>query len=430
MEKKAGIDFFMHDCPGIGGKLKKYPEDFRVDEEFDISKWEGEGDYVLAKVWSRNWETNRLIRELSRELHISRHRIRFAGTKDKRAVTTQWMSFKIDPSALLKLSIKDVEIRDITKSDRSLFIGAHKGNWFDIVVRDLDVDIEEAETYSNEVGSNIKEIGGFPNWFGVQRFGTVRPITHLTGKAIVKGDFEQAVKTYIANPLEGEGKGCYEARKNLEDGWDYEDALKEYPHILTFERAMIQELVKDPEDYVSSLKVLPDNLLQMFVHAYQSYIFNRILSERLKRGLPFNDVIVGDVVLPTDREGYPVLANSVQIEDRNLSRASKLVKEGKGYVSAPLFGLDSKFSGGEQGEIERKIIEEEGLENKDFVVPKMRKLSSRGTRRSIFSPAKDLQWKLKCGGLNISFFLQKGSYATCLLREFMKLPDELVNRYS
>ncbi len=430
MENKVGIELFIVPCPGIGGKLKKYPEDFCVREELGTDKWEGDGDYVLASVWSRNWETNRLVRRLSRELRISRRRIRFAGTKDKRAVTSQWMTFKVEPEKLAKLNIKDVEISEIKLSNRSLFIGAHQGNWFDIVVRDLDVDAEKVKLYSQEIGSYIENLGGFPNWFGVQRFGTVRPITYLTGKAIVDGDFERAVKIYIANPIKGEGKECYEARKNLEDGWDYKKALQDYPHLLTFERAIIQELVKDPDDYVSALKVLPDNLLKMFVHAYQSYLFNRFLSERLKKGLPLNDVVVGDVVLPTDRDGYTVLANSVEIKERNLSRASKMVKEGKAYVSAPLFGMESELSRGEQGEIERKILEEEGLENRDFVVPEIRKLSSRGIRRSIFSPVKDLEWEVNPKGLRLSFFLHKGSYATCLLREFMKLPGELVNRYS
>ena len=430
MEKDVGIELFLVQCPGVGGRLKKYPEDFVVEEELDISEWEGDGDYVIAKVWSRNWETNRLIRQLSRELRISRRKIRFAGTKDKRAVTTQWMSFHVDPQELERVNIRDVEISNMTRSSKSLYIGAHKGNRFDIAVRDLDVDTEEARVISDKVGSCIRELGGFPNWFGVQRFGTIRPVTHLVGKAMVRGDFEEAVKLYIANPMEGEEKESYDARKKLEETWDYGAALKEFPHILTFERAIIQELVKDPEDHVSALNVLPDNLLTMFVHAYQSYLFNNILCERLKRGLPLKDVVPGDIVLPVDREGYPVLDRAVSIQDRNLDRGSDMVKQGKGYVSAPLFGIDTEFAEGEPGEIEREIIEEEGLTGSDFIIPEIRKLSSRGSRRSIFSPVQDLDWEVSQGGLRLRFILQKGSYATCLLREFMKLPDEAVERYS
>ncbi|MFO8109673.1 MAG: tRNA pseudouridine(13) synthase TruD [Thermoplasmata archaeon] len=428
MESKVGIELFLVQCPGVGGRLKKYPEDFVVKEEIDLTKWEGEGEYVIAKVWSRNWETNRLIRHLSRELHISRRNIRFAGTKDKRAVTTQWMSFKVEPEELLKINIKDVEISDIRSTPRSLYIGSHLGNWFDIIVRDLETD--DASSISDKVGSHIKKLNGFPNWFGVQRFGTMRPITHLVGKAIVKGDFQKAVRTYVANPIEEEEENSYRVRKKLESDWDYQHALKTYPRYLNFERAILQELVKNPEDHVSALRVLPDNLLSMFVHAYQSYIFNKILSKRLHKGLPLNDVVAGDVVLPADREGYPVLANAVKLKDRNLNKASRMVKEGKAYVSAPLFGIDSELSDGEPGEIEAKIIEKEGLNNDDFVIPEIRKLSSRGSRRSIFSPIKGLKWEVDTGVLRTSFYLQKGSYATCLLREFMKLPDDKVNRYS
>ncbi len=430
MESKVGIELYLVQGKGIGGRLKQYPEDFKVQEEIDIHGWEGEGDYVLAKVWSRNWETNRLVRRLSKELRMSRRRIRFAGTKDKRAVTEQWMSFETGMEVLSEVKIKDVELSDLREGYRSLYIGAHRGNRFEIIIRDLDVDLDDAEKISDRIGQKIRDDRGFPNWFGVQRFGTVRPITHIVGKHIIQGDFETAVKTYVANPIEGEQNECYQVRRSLEETWDYKQALKEYPHILTFERAVIQELVNNGEDYISAIDALPDNLLKMFVHAYQSYIFNRILSERMKEGLPLNDVVEGDVVLPANRDGSPELSNPITIEKRNLSRSSSMVRGGKAYVSAPLFGLKTEFSKGEMGEIERRVVAEEGLTREDFVVPQMRKLSSRGTRRPILAPIEDFDWRMNGSGLCLSFFLQKGSYATCLLREFMKLPDQEVNRYS
>ncbi len=429
MEDKVGLELFFTETPGIGGKLKKYPEDFRVEEEIELFD-ETEGDYSIAKIWSRNWETNRLVKRLADELGISTKDIAFSGTKDKRAITIQWMSLKVHPTELKELSIKDVEVQEVFNSHRSLTLGFHTGNRFNILIRDLKVEKEEALKRADGTGQKIKEERGFPNWFGVQRFGTMRPITHIVGKKITKGDFEGAVKTYIAHPQKSENDECYEARKFLEDTWDFEEALERYPPILTFEKRMIKHLKYNPEDYVSALKTLPHNLLMMFVHAYQSYLFNRMVSLRLKKGLPLNDVLIGDVVLPADREGLPNKDTKVIVHERNLQKASSMVKEGKAYVSAPLYGHNSEFSEGEQGEIERKIVEEESVRKDDFIIPKISSISSTGTRRSVFAPAKDLSWDLQGDALKIEVGLNKGTYATTLLREFMKHPPEKANLYS
>ncbi len=429
MEKKVGLECFFTDAPGVGGKLKKYPEDFRVKEEIDLFD-ESEGDYSIAKVWSRNWETNRLIKRLSKELNIAREKIDFCGTKDKRAITTQWMSFKCDPEKLNDLSMKDVEIQEIFTSHRSLTMGAHKRNKFEILIRDLAVEPEVAIDRANEIGKKIKDEGGFPNWFGVQRFGTLRPITHIVGKKILKGDFEGAVKTYVASPKKGEGKSCYEAREFLEDDWNIEEALEIYPQVLTFERDILKYLSKNPGDFVSALKTLPHNLLMMFVHAYQSYLFNRMVSLRLKRDLPLNDALLDDVILPADSDGLPNKDTQVKVRKRNLSKASDMVRKGKAFVSAPLYGHKSELSEGEQGDIERKIIEEEDIEKEDFIIPEISSISSTGTRRNVFAPVKEFEWKLQGKALRLDFSLNKGSYATTLLREFMKHPPEKVNLYS
>ncbi len=429
MEKKVGLDHFFTDSSGVGGKLKKYPEDFRVDEEIDLFE-ESEGEYSIAKVWSRNWETNRLLKRLADELNISRDNIGFCGTKDKRALTTQWMSFKSPPERLKDLSIKDVEIQEIFTSHRSLCMGAHKRNKFEILIRDMCIDPEEALCRADKTGEKISEKGGFPNWFGVQRFGTMRPITHIVGKKILKGDFEEAVKKYVAFPIEGEGKSCYEARKFLEKNWDPEKALELYPNMLTFEKRILKHLKENPGEYVGALKTLPHNLLMMFVHAYQSYLFNKMVSLRIERDLPLNDALLGDVILPTDSDGLPNKDTKVEVTERNLSKASKMVRKGKAFISAPLYGHKSKLSKGEQGDIERKVINEEGIEKEDFIIPKISSISSTGTRRNIFAPVKDLEWGLEGNALKLSFALNKGTYATTLLREFMKHPPDKANLYS
>lgn len=93
-EAEIGLEVFFTDSPGIGGRLKQDPEDFIVDEISLPPSEDKSGSYTIAKVTSQNWETNRLIRELSKTLGISRDKIGFAGTKDKRGITSQLMSFQ------------------------------------------------------------------------------------------------------------------------------------------------------------------------------------------------------------------------------------------------------------------------------------------------------------------------------------------------
>src|SRR3970040_1538835 len=92
-ESIVGISGYLTTSPGLGGRIKGEAEDFVVEEiPADIPP-STEGSYTVAKLRSRNWETNRLVREIARRLRISRKRISFAGTKDRRAVTTQLLQF-------------------------------------------------------------------------------------------------------------------------------------------------------------------------------------------------------------------------------------------------------------------------------------------------------------------------------------------------
>ncbi len=420
MEETIGISVFLTKTHGIGGRLRSKPEDFVVEEiPGDIEPGDN-GKYTMAKIRSRNWETNRLVRKLARTLGISRKRIRFAGTKDKRAITTQYFQFEHPMENIRTIDLRDVEILDLFLTNKRLEIGNLYGNRFNIMVRDLEMPIEDAYSSSFETASEILETGGFSNFFGIQRFGAVRPITHLVGRHIVKGDLEQAVMTYVANPIEGEPEEAFEQRRALQADHDFGKALQNFPENLSFEKAVLNHLVKDEADYVGALNQLPGNLLLMFVHAYQSFLFNRILSRRIEKGLPLNEPVLGDYILPLDRFGLPDHRNRIEVKERNLEKAIVQVRRRKGFVSSILFGTESEFSAGEMGEIERNVIEDEVLDKEEFFIPQMRRLSSKGMRREILAPLDDIEIEKREDSLAFTFQLNKGCYATSLLREFMK----------
>jgi tRNA pseudouridine13 synthase len=421
MEKDLAIEGYLTTTPGVGGTLKASAEDFVVEEVSAPQDPNPEGRYTSATLRVRDWETNRLVRQLARSLRISRRRIGFAGTKDKRAVTTQRFSFEgVTPDELRALGLRDVEVLEAFPTARPLEMGDLIGNRFRIVVRELSRADADASVLVDQTTAQLRAFGGFPNFFGIQRFGTVRPITHIVGKHIVRGAFQEAVETYVANPMEGEDPESFEVRSALAESGDVKQALHTYPRNYTFEKALLSHLAVHPNDYVGALGVLPLNLLIMFVHAYQSFLYNEILSERMRRGIPVHEPVEGDLVLPSDRHGRPDRDRTIEVTGDNRERVALRCREGKAWVSAILYGSESRFADGVMGEIERQVVAREGLRPEDFIIPDIPRISSRGTRREILAPFRALEAQVRDGTLRLSVELTRGAYATCLLREYMK----------
>ena len=419
-ESDLGLEVFLtQDTKGIGGKLRNTPDDFVVDEISILPPADPEGKYVIAKVWHRNWEQNRLVRRLGSNLKVGRSKIGFAGTKDGRSVATQLMSFDAPLEQVQALSIPEVNILEPYRARRKVSIGDLLGNRFDIRVADVESGPDTKAT-CDSVRDRLDSLGGFPNFFGTQRFGSVRPITHIIGKDLIAGDFEGAVMRYIANPMDAEDSEANDARRRLQETKDFEQALREFPKKLTFERTMIGYLHDKPGDYLGTLRTLPNNLLMMFVHAYQSYLFNKILSERIRRGISIKEPQVGDLVLPLNKLNLPDHDNPILVTNDNLDKSLRNAKEKKAFVSGLLYGTKSVFADGMMGEIEREIITRENIAKIDFQIVGLREASSKGTRRELLALCKDLTIEASDSEARFRFALNKGCYATALLREFMK----------
>jgi tRNA pseudouridine13 synthase len=205
------------------------------------------------------------------------------------------------------------------------------------------------------------------------------------------------------------------------------------PVFLRYERAMLNELVRGGEEtlddvrFRAALAVLPRNLQKMFVHAYQAYLFNLIVSRRLERGLPFNEAMVGDVVCYHDERGLPDPARVERVTAAKVDAINRLIRHGRAFVTAPLIGSDTEFAEGEVGELEREVLEAEAVSVGDFQLDNLPDLSSKGNRRPILVPvtvtcSELLEDELNPGrwSVRLDFFLPKGSYATVMLREYTK----------
>jgi tRNA pseudouridine13 synthase len=410
-DKILGMEFYSTDSLGCNGRLRFIPEDFQVDEVYQDYNYEG-GRYLVLEVEKKDWDTHHLIRELSRQLRISQRRFGWAGTKDKRAVTKQRISImNLDESELQKIKLQDIKIRVLGRTNRSVGLGDLLGNRFRIRIRELCC--QNAEQHLTGITEEIRMLKGVPNYFGIQRFGDIRPVTHKVGQALVHGNIENAAFIYLAMSFPDEPDAIRIARQNLWDGRDIREALKSYPSYLRYELAMLNYLMEKPGDYAGSFNVLSPNLQRMFVHAYQSYIFNRILSKRMSQGLPLDRSMVGDVVCFVKGDKLQ------QVTSDNLEAINRLVDRKRACVTLPLFGFESHLASGIEGQIERAVLEEEGVVQEDFKISANPGLGSKGARR----PA--LLWvtpsvKVEGGYADLEFMLPPGSYATVVLREYMK----------
>jgi tRNA pseudouridine13 synthase len=408
------MEYYATDAPGCGGVLRSSPEDFLVEEIYEDLRYEG-GRYLVLDVEKREWDTHNLVRELARQLGISQKRFSWAGTKDKRAVTRQRMSVtNLEERDLARIRLPDVKIRVLGRTNRPVGLGDLLGNRFKIRIRDVKCTKEALAGITLE----IEKLRGLPNYFGVQRFGDARPVTHLVGRALVHGNAEEAAFTYLALPFPRELEATRQARQRLWEEREIRSALKEYPSYLHYEVAMLNYLAERPGDYAGCFDALAPNLRRLFVHAYQSYIFNRILSIRLRSGLPLESAVPGDVVCFT-RGDLPDPSRLQLVDEKNLEAVNRLASRGRAQVTLPLIGFESQPAGGVEGEIERAVLQEEGVSPEDFRVPANPGLGSRGAMRAALlrvSPG----WRIEGGSALLEFFLPAGSYATVVLREYMK----------
>lgn len=467
MERAVGMVYYASEGTGTGGRLRRTPEDFQVREleRFDTHPLDadpGAYPHLVCRVTLRGWDTNDFARALSNRLGVSRERVDWAGTKDKRAITTQLVSIQgpdLDSGDLP--SIDDAEIEVLGRAGRGLHFGDLAGNEFEVRVSEPEIpenaaaitaELEafgglgepgsESPNSRDDLGGNRAVAIGVPNYFGQQRFGSRRPVTHRVGLAIVRGEWENAVMEYVGNPRDTEPTDTQAARRFVEETHDWAAAVEKFPGGLRYERAICGRLaererereggdartpgVSGPEDFRAALDVLPRNLQQLFVNAAQSFLFNQIVSERLEQGIALDRAVSGDVVCFADREApeelsLPDVSREQRVTDSRVETIDRHCARGRAFVTAPLIGTDTEFAAGKPGAIERAVLEDQGISRSDFDLPEP--YYSSGTRRAVLCRT---EIGVGTDPLRFAFRLPKGSYATTLLREYLKVePTDL-----
>ncbi len=440
IERFVGIDTFnTFEIEGIGGIYKYNYKDFIVKEiassgkildikedfpeiYFSEDKKDRFTTFNLVKI---NKEPFKAFREIGRALKIPISSIHYSGLKDKTSISVQKVSIKGDFVEKLKnLKIRDSFFRCIIPTKKPMNLGTHWGNSFTITIR----NIENKENLENLIKSTINKLKneGFPNYFGLQRFGTFRPNTHLIGRYLFEGNFKNAYNEFVTTVYSSESVKVQNARKNLKETGDLEKALEEFPKSLNYERTFIEYLITHPDDYEGCFKTISRDLKNLILNAFQSYLFNKMVSFRLKKG---PSLIEGDTIsILDDINGFITQTKYVYggpydkyLEDAiNLNRA---------VIIIPIVGYDTDFNDFPLLKpVFQQISEENGININLFRNETIFNAEFKGSYRAMMVKPNGLEilkfeeddvfpGKKK---LKIEFSLQKGSYATMLIRELIK----------
>ncbi|CBY14201.1 unnamed protein product [Oikopleura dioica] len=253
-----------------------------------------------------------------RILRVNQKLFNFAGTKDKRAITAQFVTSKLTPEVLVVANkkLKNVKVGnfELLNADH-LTLGDLKGNEFNIVLRECElISGTNDEPESKKAKPDFEAIvakacaslneKGFVNYYGLQRFGTSSIATHEIGVEILKENYAGAVDLLL-RPREESARNSFltETRKIWAETKNANAALDKLPRKYCNEGRVLFGLKDNPNDYVGALGRLARPMRQMYVHAVQSFIWNRLASFRLSLG---GDILVGDLVQPNEREKLKV----------------------------------------------------------------------------------------------------------------------------
>jgi len=311
-------------------KIKQHPEDFIVKEITNLP-FKDSGRYLVCVLKKKNYTTIRAAEQIAKSLGVKINDIGFAGIKDKNAVTEQYISVKgVGEEEIDDVNLKDIDLRVVGYLDTPISLGDLEGNEFGIVVRGFN--------------GSLKKERMMPNFFGEQRFSKHNV---EIGGALLRSEFKRALELILKTDI------------------DYEKEIK--------------ESIKDkPNDFIRALKLIPKKLLKLYVHAYQSYLWNRCLEEYISIG-------------------------------------------GAKDVKIPLVGFGTEIYDEKVEEIVEKVMDYEKIGFRSFINHSIPDISLEGDMRDAFVEIKDFKVLDKGKDfVKIGFRLKKGSYATVAVEFLLK----------
>ena len=420
------LPYLSADIPPVRAAYKVRWEDFLVEEVPRIEP-EGVGDHVWVEVEKKGLTTEQAVSDVARAVGVRPRTVGYAGIKDARAVARQWLSVEgVERERLLSLEIPRLHVRQALRHPRKLRQGWHRGNRFRILLRDVGTstgagDVDAALGIAEEVLAELFR-RGVPNYYGPQRFGT-RGDTWRIGRALAREQWDRAAGLIAGRPLPPNNpavdpsggihpdRGDVLRARELFEAGRYDEAASAWPRGFSQCARVAEAMARTGGDAARSIRVVGKRMLRLYASAYQSWIFNQVLAERLES---IDRVLSGDLAWKHDTDALFLVEDPASEQ----ARASRFEISPTG----PLVGRRPRSPESEARAIERRVIERCGLEPGELESPAMRPL--KGRRRPLrFRLSEQC---VSAGGdadgpfLELRFRLPPGCYATAVLRELGK----------
>ena len=406
---QAGMECYCTNFAGIKGTIKETNEEFQVSEIIDYtflkppyfsSVQNNEHKFPLYLLEKHNIDSNHAVIEIKKQSGL---KLRIMGIKDAKAETSQYASCEQTRNLPKYLTTHKTKLTLLgflrTPLSKSVLIG----NSFKIKIN---------QTSDNDIHPFLLELNKIANFYGLQRFGSERMVTHLVGKALLERNYNKAIEYLLSYTSKYDSKFSKEIRERSRDPKNYHKLIQILPKGMDLERLILHTLMKG-KDSVAVIRSIPINIRRLFVQAYQSYIFNKCLSNALLSNEDIQKCKDGDLCFEIEK---PLVFGRIRkfregVDSNNdVAPAIRLV----GYNYQP---GKNRFD-----HITKRILADENISPTAFYLKDLQELSLQMGFR---------QTSLCCnefshfGMLELSFKLPKGSYATTLLRELIKPIDPI-----
>lgn len=356
--------------------------------------------YLHFTVYKENKETMQVANMLTKFLRIPPKTIQYAGTKDRRGVTAQRASVaKMDVSRLAGMNkvLRGITLGGFKYEDQPLKLGQLEGNEFLITIREVNESNQEAINLSL---TSLKT-HGFINYYGMQRFGTFSVSTHTIGAHVLRSDWQTAAEL-ILSPQELVVPDSVLARKIYAETKDAGKAMAAMPRKCVAEYSLLSVLAKTPNSYLNAMMQVPRNLRMMYGHAYQSYVWNTVASERVKRfGMK---PMIGDLVLLAPEQDVEVAGEEMLEEDVKQEvfvRARPITQEEIDSETKTIFdiviptpGFDILYPDNELKQVYIDTMKADGLDP-DNMRRNVREFSLAGSYRHLVSKPNAVEWWIR-----------------------------------
>src|SRR5580704_2107230 len=390
-------------------KAKCQPEDFRVEEIAQVRP--DTGPFSLYRLTKQSLGTPEAIDAICRAWRLRRETVGIGGLKDRHAVTQQYVSIESGPRR--RLAQKNFSLEYLGQMSREFTSKDILANRFEIVLRDLEPS--DAERIVRELPSVIAE--GLPNYFDDQRFGSVGESGDFVARPWCLGDYERALWLAIADANEHDQGDVRAEKRALRDKWgDWPACLSQAVRPLT--RAVFERLSRQPGDFRGAFVRIPQPDRRMYLGAFQSAIWNRILAETIRTAVDPAELFEVEIArqrLPFYRALRPPSAVDTLAQP------------------LPLPSARERQELGPRTACYERVAAEFGLECRTLRVKYPRdSFFSRGSRAAVFRPqslSDSIGPDELAGGadgarskLTLRFDLPPGCYATVLVKRLTETP--------